>query len=67
MIRIVNFLFLYKFCEKYDEMSETYWGGYSVCDCFSMLCPCWCYKRQPYEDEAARLAKEAKDLQDLED
>ena len=45
MIRIVNFLFLYKFCEKYDEMSETYWGGYSVCDCFSMLCPCWCYKR----------------------
>jgi hypothetical protein len=60
-VRIVNCIVLLKFCETYDEASETYWGGYSVCDMFSLFCPCWCYKKQKYEADNKRKAQEAKE------
>jgi hypothetical protein len=50
-IKLMNCLVLFKFCQKYDDMSETYFGGYSICDFFAVLCFCWCYKRQAYEAE----------------
>lgn len=55
-IKAINCLLLVKFCKHYDDMSETWLGGYSICDCLSHLCPCCCFKRQPYEEEQ-RLAK----------
>jgi len=57
-IKIVNCLMLYKFCKRFDEMSQVYWGGYSICDCCSMLCFCCCYKRQPYEYESTAQKEE---------
>ena len=55
-IKIMNCLVLFKFCQTYDEMSETHFGGYSICDCFAVCCFCCCYKRQAYEKEE-KLAK----------
>lgn len=49
IVSIINCLVLTKFCKKYDELSDTYWGGYSVTDCLSKLCPCFCYRVQDYE------------------
>ena len=34
-IKVVNCLMLVKFCKSYDEMSDTWLGGYSICDLFS--------------------------------
>jgi hypothetical protein len=51
IVKIINCLMLRKFCQRFDEMSQVHWGGYSVCDCFSMLCFCCCYKKQAYEYE----------------
>jgi hypothetical protein len=68
IIKIINCLMLHKFCMRFDEMSQVYWGGYSVCDCFSKLCFCCCYKTQAYEyeqpskeadeDEKAKIEKQ---------
>jgi len=56
MIRVVNCMMLVKFCQTFDEMSETWIGGYSVIDCLALPCSRWCYKKQAYEEED-RLAK----------
>lgn len=57
-VKVMNCLMLVKFCETYDDMTETHFGGYSICDCFSVCCFCWCYRKQAYEKEE-RLAKKA--------
>ncbi len=59
-IKIMNCVVLFKFCETYDDMSETYYGGYSLCDCFSYICFCCCFKRQAYEIEEREAKKLAK-------
>ena len=59
-IKIVNFLMLAKFCKTFDEMSETWIGGYSVIDCLAIPCKRWCYKKQAYEDEQRQAKEEAK-------
>ena len=45
ILKIVNCLIFFKFCQRFDEMSQTHWGGYSICDCLSFFCACFCYKR----------------------
>jgi hypothetical protein len=46
---------------------QTHWGGYSVCDCLSMICPCLCYKRQAYEYEQANKEAEERRLKEIEE
>jgi hypothetical protein len=65
-VKLMNCLVLHKFCMTFDEMSETYWGGYSICDCFSLLCPCFCFRRQRYERENERKAQAAKEAAEAE-
>lgn len=65
-IKLMNCLVLFKFCQKYDDMSESYFGGYSVCDCFAACCFCWCYKRQAYEAEERLEKKRIKENQAAE-
>lgn len=67
VIKVVNCLMLHKFCPRFDEMSQTYWGGYSFCDCLTLICPCFCYKRQEYEYEEANKAAEERRLKELEE
>lgn len=62
-IKLMNCLVLFKFCKSYDEMSETYFGGYSICDCFATCCFCWCYKRQAYEAEQRQEKIKGKEQQ----
>lgn len=66
IIKLMNCLVLFKFCQKYDDMSETHFGGYSICDCFAALCFCWCYKHQAYEDEEKLAKIKLKEQQNVE-
>lgn len=64
IIKIMNCVLLHKFFPRFDEMSQTHWGGYSLCDCLTMLCPCFCFKRQAYEYEQANKEAEARRLKE---
>ena len=67
IIKVMNFLMLHKFCPRFDEMSQTHWGGYSICDCLTLLCPCFCFKRQDYEYEQANKEAEERRLKEIEE
>ena len=60
MIKVMNCLMLVKFCQTFDEMSETWIGGYSVIDCLALPCNRCCYKKQAYEAEQRQAKEDAK-------
>ena len=40
VIASINFCVIYKFCQTFDEDTESWVGGFSICDMFTCLLTC---------------------------
>lgn len=40
VICIINFCVVYKFCQTFDENTESWVGGFSICDIFTCVLTC---------------------------
>ena len=56
VICIINFCVVYKFCQTFDENTESWVGGFSICDMFTCLLTCGMNRARP--DEGAVTAQE---------